>query len=560
MKKLILIILLLFISTTAYADFSLPSSRVVTWAGNVGVSGGIPQDRTQCGSTITSTGDTTNRTTTIQNALNACGSGQYVLLGPGQFTISALYMKSNVTLRGSGMGVTLINPTGPEFLQFGPYGVAFGTSVGITAGLSKGSTEITTSGNHGWSPGDHIVIDQLNNASGDPPITNVGDGGSSTMGGRANGTRVLQQVVKLVAPTSGSTATLEIPLYTTFDGAYTPQGTKVTMSVENAGVESMTFNSSYVYSFTIFNSSNCWLYDVELNGMHESGFAIYLSNSYRTTISHCKFHQSTGANTSDNYIITSSGTGSAYLIENNLIYKATNPLNFQGGASGCVVAYNYITDVSQTAYPTANRYGLGQHGSHHFQNLFEGNVVEGAFFSSDNYWGSNSHNTLFRNRIIMDYAKNDMTVTLGVDVHQTYFNIIGNYLGADETAYETASIPYGGSDYIYFTGTGSSTTMLRHGNWDGYNDTQLWCDTAGEPGCQGGSTEHALPNSLYLTAKPDWFGSVTWPPINPTIPSVADIPAQVFYDTGSWPEAEEEPPEPPPAQHTGGIFGGCVFQ
>lgn len=541
-KRIILILLLL--PSIAIADFSLPSTRVVTWQGNVGVKDGIPTDRTQCGSTITSTGDTTDRTTTIQNALNACGAGQYVLLGAGSFTISRLGMRSNVTLRGSGMGVTTLVPSSQEYIYFGSFGATYGTAVGVTDGLTKGSTTITTESNHGWSAGDHIVIDQLNNAGGDPIITNAGDGGNWLYGGRVSGGgRAMQQVVKLVAPTSGTTATLEIPIYLGFDAGQTPQAAKVPIAVENAGVEALTINgASHHYNITVFVASNCWLKDVELNGMNPSGIGIYLSGSYRITITRCKIHQATGVNASDNFLITTIGTGSAYLIENNVLYNATNPITLQSGASGCVIAYNYITDVHQEVYPTANRYGIGLHGCHQVFNLIEGNIIDGAFFASDNYWGSNSHNTLLRNRIVMDYTKVDQQVNLGVGVHQTYYNIIGNYLGGTDTAYELAGIPYDpSSEYVYSTGSGSysteRSTMLRHGNWDGYNDAQVWCDTSGEPGCQGGSNDHTLPSSLYLASKPSWFADIAWPPVNPATPSVADIPAKVFYDTEAWPEA-----------------------
>src|SRR5512145_1297289 len=258
MKKVKLIMIVLCISiigslSLGYA-FDIPAARKVTWQGNVGVSGGIPDRTTVCATINASSGD---RTSTIQSAINSCPSGQVVKLGAGTFNISGLSMKSNVTLRGSGIGVTTIVPSGNEFLQFGAYGTAYGTAVNLAGGYTKGSTTITTSTNHGWSAGDHIVIDQLNNASGDPIISIAGDGGNSNLGGRTgDGSRAMQQVVKLVAPTSGTTATLEIPLYMTFDSGKTPQAAKVTMAVQNAGVEALTFDNTagQYYPITIFNA------------------------------------------------------------------------------------------------------------------------------------------------------------------------------------------------------------------------------------------------------------------------------------------------------------------
>jgi hypothetical protein len=529
------------------ATFQIPSDRSITWTGNAGVNGGIPIRTTICQTITASSGD---RTAEIQTAINNCPSGQVVLLGAGTFNISGLQMKTDVTLRGSGMGSTIIVPSGSEFIHFGAYGVDYGTAVGLSSGLTKGSTSITTSGNHGWNVGDCIVIDQLNNAAGDPPVTNVGEGGSMTMSGRTgDGTRAIQQVVKLVAPTSGTTATLEIPLYWTMDGTKTPQAAKVTMQVTNAGIEDLTFNSSYFYNVTIFNADNCWLKGVELNGFSESGMGIYLTNAYRIQIEKCNFHQVVAGTANDNYAITSAMTGSAHLIQNNTIHNVSCGVVIQGGFSGGVIAYNYLTNIWQEVYPTANRYAIGLHGGHQFQNLFEGNVIEGALFSSDNYWGSNSNNTLFRNRIHMDYTKVDQLVTLGVSNNQTYYNVIGNYLGTagQDDAYETTTIPYApSSKYIYFTPSGAcKTTMLRHGNWDAVTAGQKWCDSSGEPGCQGATVDHSLPDSLYYDSKPAFFGSIAWPPINPETPFVADIPAKVYYDTGSWPDTGGDDTTPP---------------
>ena len=547
MKIILTLVFLLFLHFEAFATFSLPTSRSVTWQGNAGVAGGIPT-RTTIYKTITSTG--ADQTSAIQTAINNCPSGQVVLLGSGTFYVSSLYMKSNVTLRGAGMGTTIIKATGNQLLNFGAYGIAYGTAVNLASGYSKGSTTITTSTAHGWSAGQYIVIDQLNNASGDPVISNVGDGGTNTsMAGRVSGgTRAMQQVVKLVSPTSGTTATLEIPIYMGFDSTKTPQGAKVTMGVENAGVEALTIDNShgsYIYPVSVFNAANCWLYNVELNGLNASGMGVYLTASYRITITGCNIHYATGGKAPyDSYGITSIGTGSAYLIENNLVCGVTNGIVFQGGLSGSAIMYNYITNLYSSNYPTKNNYGIGFHGCYQYMNLFEGNVIDGAYFASDNYWGSNSNNTLFRNRIFMNYSSVDQQLDLGISQNQTYYNIIGNVLGAagSETAYETNTTPYAPSSaYVYVTGQNGSSgtarsTMLRHANWDGYHQTQLWCSSSGEPGCQGGSTDQTLPSSFYYSSTPSWYSDeCAYPAVDPTGSDDAlrysKIPAQRRYES-----------------------------
>jgi hypothetical protein len=78
-------------------------------------------------------------------------------------------------------------------------------------------------------------------------------------------------------------------------------------------------------------------------------------------------------------------------------------------------------------------------------------------------------------------------------------------------------------------------TIAIHRNYD-YSGTpgQRTCDDTNDL-CQG-ITGNDLPDSLYLAAKPAWFGSLTYPSVDPATPSVAEIPAAYFYRTGTWPD------------------------
>ena len=102
--------------------YALPAIRTTQWQPGVTYNGGIPVNRNQCGTTVSPSSDATGATDTrnIQQAINACAAGQYVLLGPGLFHVAvpqnsngSIYLtKSNVTLRGSGAGVTVLNQVG----------------------------------------------------------------------------------------------------------------------------------------------------------------------------------------------------------------------------------------------------------------------------------------------------------------------------------------------------------------------------------------------------------------------------------------------------------------
>src|SRR6185503_2731771 len=96
---------------TAQGPYTLPADRATVWKPGVTYNGGIPTNRTQCGATLSPSGG--NDLSQINAAISACTAGHYVLLGPGTFTItgasqSISITKSNITLRGSGPGITTV--------------------------------------------------------------------------------------------------------------------------------------------------------------------------------------------------------------------------------------------------------------------------------------------------------------------------------------------------------------------------------------------------------------------------------------------------------------------
>lgn len=65
------------------------------------------------------------------------------------------------------------------------------------------------------------------------------------------------------------------------------------------------------------------------------------------------------------------------------------------------------------------------------------------------------------------------------------------------------------------------STVHRHGNFDYATRSVKWVN----------GYDHNLPNSLYLTGKPDFFGTYTWPWVDAagTI-KVDTLPARARYD------------------------------
>ena len=99
---LAILAILLSASHTLLCDV-IPSDRLIPW--DPGIPGGIP-NRT----TIYQTISAGSSQSTIQSALNSCPSGQVVKLAAGSYTLSSsLIVPSNVTLRGAGIGQTILN-------------------------------------------------------------------------------------------------------------------------------------------------------------------------------------------------------------------------------------------------------------------------------------------------------------------------------------------------------------------------------------------------------------------------------------------------------------------
>ena len=169
----------------------LSPARATDWT-NAGVIGGIPSGSwTQCGSTIAPYGSSGAPASpaTINNAITACGSNQYVLLASGDFYLNgAINLKTNVALRGAGANATKLHFIGSFSSCNGNGGAvcflgttAFGGYCNVgqwpcpsghwftsgehianwTAGFAQGSTQITLDSVAGIIPNvTPIVLDQ----------------------------------------------------------------------------------------------------------------------------------------------------------------------------------------------------------------------------------------------------------------------------------------------------------------------------------------------------------------------------------------------------------------
>ena len=195
----------------------------------------------------------------------------------------------------------------------------------------------------------------------------------------------------------------------------------------------------------------------------------------------------------------------------------------------------------------------------------------------DFYWGSSSHNTVFRNQlkgtnIIIGpldgkRAPEDkngywaMQALTAVDFSQTvrYSNLIGNIIGTDRqkalpykqlvvAPKDTRSFYTSNQSYGYtfgFANLGDEggkdgnkgntslpyTTAIMHGDYDVVLGTFKW---------NAAVRDHVIPASFYLDKKPAFFGTLAWPAFGPTLTdstkaTIGTIPAKLCYEQGKMP-------------------------
>ncbi|MGR9045615.1 MAG: hypothetical protein ACU83N_09985 [Gammaproteobacteria bacterium] len=574
MKRFALIFLIILIPRISEATYALPVARSVTWAGNAGL--GYCSDtqwysKTLCeadGDTWSTTiperltiyatiqtADQGDDTSAITTALSNCPAGQTVLLGPGVFTTTNLInVPSNVTLRGSGVDVTTIKNQSSVTFVVGLAGRTSGgwtdTDIGITA-PSKGDTVITTSSPHGASVGDIIVLDQLENASADPPTDVNGNHVGET--GRDSNTRTVSQVVRVVAVGDTTHFTIETPIMFNFDSGQTPQMYNLTAQgmTEMAGIEDLTadstdstYNDNYGQAWVSF-STNCWIKNVKLYKIGRGGLRIrgtYRNYVYKNIVNDTR--GATGPNSG--YLLWVSYNNSGLLIENSIYSDGVDTV-WTGGNVGNVFAYNYLTDMHNDTYADDMGKGTFFHGAFPQFNLFEGNYWDTCVGAAgDTEYGASGFNTYFANKFKADTNGGtfaDLLANIAL-IEGYYFNFVGNVIGTNgfETVYQSTSNDdiYDGVKMIYHHQNSGNANELRHRNYDFVNDDVLTCvegdATPPIADCQGGTTDTDLPDSLYLTSKPSWMGNNTHPWVIAATGAAdpTDLSAYVKYTTGSW--------------------------
>ena len=263
------------------------------------------------------------------------------------------------------------------------------------------------------------------------------------------------------------------------------------------------------------------------------------------------------------------------------------------GASGNVIAYNYMDGDFDQGSTNVTMYPIAFHGAHPEYNLFEGNVA--TMVNDDCIWGSSSDETFFRNwftgTTLICSPINNTRATITCSPVGTYGdsganawwavqanrpidlgylstadNMAGNVVGSSQLlslmsmtkmlvwssgvnrAYD--SMAYGYSLGFGGGGAGDSGSYSSCGQ-SGYPGSP-WCGDNSEPYTTGiiqgdysyadGSTNWAyggyqdpdssdqtLPRSMYLSSTPAFFGTTPFPAIGPDVTGGNDTSGHVNY-------------------------------
>jgi hypothetical protein len=398
-----------------------------------------------------------------------------------------------------------------------------------------------------------------------------------------------------IASISGNTVTFDTPFHMTYSVANKAQlyrfGTNFTGTssvaplTEWAGVEKIHLTGGTGgdggANLKLAGAAFCWAKQIESDQTDGSSISFGSTGSpgngvYRSVLRDSFIHdtlipQPGGAG----YGIVLNWHASDNLIENNIAMQFNKVMLMRSTGGGNVIGYNYM-DNGWINY-SQGWMEVGLNASHmagaHYE-LFEGN--QGFNFDADNTWGNATNIVAFRNQLLghnrgTEVLKGGQEVpccgslgtltdtssrrAIGLMTGHWWYSFVGNVLGFPNMPLEGASsfkyqniagpwdspvmwqLGYDPNTWIDAPDAKVISTTLRDGNFDYYTNKVHWHGIGGTSETQTSPPANAtLPNSLYLTSKPSFFGNNTWPWVNGangSNPVPGQLPARVRYDAGA---------------------------
>ena len=559
----------------------VPDMNRTTWAPGVR---GIPV-RTQVHATINAStygNGSMEASAGIQAAIDACPVDQVVQLSAGTFTLNNyIRIGKAITLRGMGPGVTILQKTNQkeeqeQIIIVGPSRwpkIDETTAVNLTADAVKGAMSVTVASAAGFAPGQFVKLDeddyttatwmalppQLNGSTPQvlasdrlawplqkPPLRPA-DVEKALLSWHSRYCRPLAEI-KEVAAVSGNTVTFTTPIHITYTTAKSAQLVRYTgadsVHVRGVGVEDMTLTGGSEGNISFSCAAYSWAKNIE--GTRYGIPCVDITHSFRLEIRDSYIHDTIWPYPGGGgYAISMQQGTSEVLFENNIVLGANKLIVSRAAGAGSVVGYNYMDNAFIGNYHDWMEVGLnGSHmiGSHHI--LFEGN--QSFNYDSDDTWGSAIAMTVFRNHLSgrrRDFPNGSNVRAAGLAFGSWWHAFIGNVLGEEgrmdgwiyedpgDGTYGHATSRWGQVFTVWKLGYAPGawgqepdpkvrSTVVRDGNFDYLTGEVRW-----------DHTPEAIPDSLYLSAKPAFFGNLPWPWVNPTgATKVGTLPARQRYE------------------------------
>jgi hypothetical protein len=464
----------------------------------------------------------------------------------------------------------------------------FSSSINLAADATQGADSLTLVSPPRIKVGDIVLIDQVTDE--DPrvwwgPQHDPPGGGSRRWFARQD--RSLAQIME-VKQVNGNTVSFSTPFHITFKAEYAAQLSRYANQVlHGVGIEDL-----YVYggmggdghgNLSISLCAYCWVRNLEAHWSVGTSVGFYAT--FRSVLRDSYIHETPNPNPGGaGYLVGLNLGASDNLVENNVIWNGNKNIVMRATGGGNVIAYNYMDDAYGSTYPQSPEAGLnaGHYTTPHME-LLEGNYSHN--YKGDTFWGNSIYITVFRNWLsalraarpplntytfksgncIYKYGDYSGRAAVDVQAFSYYTNFIGNILGTpnqqllgynsnscfDSTElgwiYENLNssldqniVPMWNigalqtrAGWLWVSNT--FETQLRQGNWDWVTKSQIWYPGIGATGSSSSGTPQVIPNSLYLTKKPIFFGSNAWPWVNPSNGSVSTLPAKACLEKGKMP-------------------------
>ncbi|AKU89852.1 hypothetical protein [Vulgatibacter incomptus] len=560
----------------------LPPDRQTLWLPGLNAVGGIPSDTDSArpATIYLPKGDPfrgysvdpvlangkSDASRAIQAALDAAGEQasekgrKVVFLHAGEYSIrgEGLIVPSFVTLRGQGprgdnaTRVVKVKGSQMPVVRLGHLWIKHTAPIDLAEDAPHGTTRIQVVKNPGYEVGELVFIDQLVDTARvgswwNPLRQKTASDPSRGWFSRQN--RPTGQVVEIVG-VRGNTLELSTPLRLPYFTSDRAQVVRFSGGEENgpavptkkwSGVEDLYVSGGEQGNVIFTGTSYSWARNLESD--RSSGSSVAFLSTFRCVLRDSFVHSTVDPNPGGaGYGLDLSTYSADNLVENNISWNFNKVIVMRAAGGGNVVAYNYLEDGWGAGYPTIPEIGLNaSHYATSHHELFEGN--ESWHIGGDGYWGNAVDITFFRNHVTgrrrsfqpLKLRDEVMRKFIHVPEWHTNFSFLGNVIGtSDMKAAPQSGFVYEGKPPwnwnpvpIWAIGVEHDAgkegqdakvvaTTLRHGNFDFVSKKVSW-----DPAI----ARRDLPPSLYLDAKPSFFGEKPWPWV---VPEKADAPVSIL--------------------------------